>query len=42
MLGCLYLFWSLPSSTQFYFLLWNVAGLLVYFLYARPRAVAAV
>ncbi|PAX07163.1 amino acid permease [Sphingomonas lenta] len=40
-LGCLYLFWSLPSSTQFYFLLWNVAGLLVYFLYARPRAVAA-
>ena len=38
--GCLYLFWSLPSSTQLYFLLWNLAGLAVYFLYARPRAVA--
>lgn len=39
-LGCAYLFWSLPSSTQFYFLLWNLGGLAVYFLYARPRAVA--
>jgi APA family basic amino acid/polyamine antiporter len=38
--GCLYLFWSLPSSTQLYFLLWNLGGLAVYFLYARPRAVA--
>ena len=39
-LGCLYLFWSLPSSTQLYFLLWNLFGLAVYFLYARPRALA--
>ena len=36
--GCLYLFWSLPSQTQLYFLVWNVVGLLVYFAYARPRA----
>jgi APA family basic amino acid/polyamine antiporter len=39
-LGCLYLFWSLPSSTQLYFGLWNLLGLAFYFLYARPRAVA--
>ena len=38
--GCLYLFWSLPTRTQEYFLLWNLLGLAVYFLYARPRAVA--
>jgi APA family basic amino acid/polyamine antiporter len=40
-LGCAYLFFSLPSKTQFWFLIWNVAGLAVYFLYARRRAVAA-
>ena len=39
-LGCLYLFASLPSRTQLYFLIWNVLGLLVYFLWARHRAVA--
>jgi APA family basic amino acid/polyamine antiporter len=39
--GCLYLFFSLPSKTQLWFLAWNVAGLVVYFLYARRRAVAA-
>ena len=39
-LGCLYLFWSLPGRTQVYFLAWNAAGLLVYFAYARPRALA--
>lgn len=36
--GCLYLFVSLPSRTQLYFLLWNVVGLAVYLLYASPRA----
>jgi APA family basic amino acid/polyamine antiporter len=36
--GCLYLFWSLPTQTQLYFFAWNAIGLLVYFLYARPRA----
>ena len=36
-LGCVYLFFSLPARTQGWFLLWNVAGLAVYFLYARRR-----
>ena len=29
-LGCIYLFVSLPSKTQLYFLLWNILGLVVY------------
>lgn len=33
--GCLYLFASLPSRTQGWFLLWNVAGLAFYFAFAR-------
>ena len=36
-LGCLYLFVSLPSRTQLWFLGWNLVGLAVYFLYARRR-----
>jgi APA family basic amino acid/polyamine antiporter len=40
-LGCLYLFLSLPLRTELYFLTWNLVGLLVYFGYARPRALAA-
>jgi APA family basic amino acid/polyamine antiporter len=36
-LGCAYLFFSLPSTTQLYFLIWNVAGIVIYFAYARPR-----
>ncbi|WP_374944613.1 amino acid permease [Sphingomonas sp.] len=39
-LGCLYLFLSLPLRTELYFLAWNAFGLLVYFVYARRRAVA--
>ena len=39
-LGCLYLFISLPSRTQLYFLAWNAVGLAVYFLWARRHAVA--
>jgi APA family basic amino acid/polyamine antiporter len=39
-LGCLYLFFSLPSKTQLYFGLWNLLGLVIYFAYARPRALA--
>lgn len=39
-LGCLYLFISLPAKTQIWFFVWNLAGLLVYFLYARRNAVA--
>lgn len=33
--GCLYLFISLPVSTQLLFGAWNVLGLLLYFAYAR-------
>ena len=38
-LGCLYLFWSLPLKTIGYFLIWNAVGVLVYFLYARTHSV---
>ena len=38
-IGCAYLFFSLPVQTQLWFLVWNVAGLGVYFLYARRNAV---
>ena len=37
-LGCAYLFWSLPVKTQTYFLGWNLFGLLVYALYGAGRA----
>ena len=40
-LGCAYLFWSLPTRTQLWCLLWNAVGLLVYFAYARRNAVLA-
>jgi len=39
--GCLYLFWSLPTRTQLWFAAWNVFGLLVYVAYSRRRAVLA-
>ncbi|WP_298808283.1 amino acid permease [uncultured Sphingomonas sp.] len=39
-LGCLYLFSSLPSRTQLYFVLWNAAGLVLYFAWGRRRASA--
>lgn len=38
--GCAYLFWSLPSNTQFWFVIWNILGVAVYFLYARRNAKA--
>ena len=37
-LGCAYLFWSLPVKTQQYFLVWQVIGLLLYFLYGGRGA----
>ena len=45
-LGCAYLFWSLPVRTQQYFLVWQVLGLALYFVYGgrgaeRARAAAA-
>lgn len=39
--GCLYLFWNLPFTTKKWFFLWNVAGLLVYLLFARHKSLIA-
>jgi APA family basic amino acid/polyamine antiporter len=36
--GCAYLFWSLPVQTQTYFLIWNLIGLGLYLVYGSPRA----
>jgi APA family basic amino acid/polyamine antiporter len=38
-LGCVYLFWSLPLKTIGYFLIWNTLGVIVYFAYARRNSV---
>ncbi len=37
-LGCLYLFVSLPQATITRFFLWNVFGLVIYFAYGRRRS----
>ena len=37
-LGCLYLFWSLPVLTQTLFFVWNGAGIAVYLLYAMRKS----
>lgn len=37
-LGCAYLFLSLPSKTQLYFLIWNGFGLIVYFGYGLHKS----
>ncbi len=34
-LGCVYLFFSLPTSTQVNFLIWNLIGAVVYLAYSR-------
>lgn len=36
-LGCVWLFYSLPARTQLWFLGWNILGVVIYFVYARPR-----
>jgi APA family basic amino acid/polyamine antiporter len=36
--GCAYLFYSLPRHTQEWFVLWNAVGLLLYFLFAARSA----
>ncbi len=36
--GCAYLFWSLPIKTRAYFLIWNVLGLILYWIYGSSRA----
>jgi len=40
-LGCAYLFTSLPTKTQLWCLAWNAFGLLVYLLYARRSSLLA-
>jgi len=40
-LGCTYLFISLPLVTKFTFVVWNLIGLVVYFAYARFQSVLA-
>ncbi|ABY30767.1 amino acid permease [Methylorubrum extorquens] len=37
-LGCGYLFFSLPAKTQLWFAIWNVLGLVFYALYGRKNA----
>jgi APA family basic amino acid/polyamine antiporter len=39
--GCAYLFHSLPHITKRFFVIWNVAGLLLYVLWARNRSALA-
>jgi APA family basic amino acid/polyamine antiporter len=39
-LGCLYLFYSLPQRTQIWFLGAHVVGFTIYFLYGAQRSVA--
>jgi APA family basic amino acid/polyamine antiporter len=39
-LGCAYLFYSLPRTTQIYFLCAQVVGLVLYFVYGAHRSVA--
>lgn len=39
--GCGYLFFSLPATTQLWFVVWNVLGLVIYTLYGRRNAVVA-
>jgi APA family basic amino acid/polyamine antiporter len=36
--GCLYLFWSLPVKTRLFFLVWNLIGLVCYFLWRLRRS----
>jgi len=37
-LGCLYLFWSLPEQTKLFFALWNVGGIVLYAIFSRRQA----
>jgi APA family basic amino acid/polyamine antiporter len=40
-LGCLYLFWSLPQRTQIWFLCWNLIGVVAYLAYGRRGSLLA-
>jgi APA family basic amino acid/polyamine antiporter len=37
-IGCAYLFWSLPVKTQTYFIIWNILGLILYMIYGSGMA----
>jgi APA family basic amino acid/polyamine antiporter len=37
-LGCMYLFYNLPRSTQVYFLIAQAVGLVIYFAYGARRS----
>ena len=37
-IGCIVFFFSLKSSTQLYFLLWNLFGLAIYLLWSSKNA----
>ena len=39
--GCLYLLFSLPTKTQEYFLIWNVIGIALYWVYGSRQAAKA-
>ncbi|HEY5971881.1 MAG TPA: amino acid permease [Pseudoxanthomonas sp.] len=39
--GCLYLFWSLPRTTQLWFFAWNVLGVVAYLAYGRRASLLA-
>jgi APA family basic amino acid/polyamine antiporter len=38
--GCLYLFYSLPSKTQLYFLIAHIVGLAIYLAYGSRKSEA--
>jgi APA family basic amino acid/polyamine antiporter len=40
-LGCIYLLFSLPTKTQEYFIIWNLFGVVVYWLYGSRQAAKA-
>ena len=40
-LGCMYLFWSLPHRTQLWFLVWNAVGLVAYMVWGRRGSLLA-
>ena len=40
-LGCLYLFYSLPAKTQLYFLYAHIIGAVIYFAYGKRKSVLA-
>jgi basic amino acid/polyamine antiporter, APA family len=40
-IGCIYLLFSLPTKTQEYFIIWNLIGIVVYWIYGSRQAAKA-